>query len=144
MWEFDHKEGWVPKNPYFWMVVLENSLENHLDSREIIPVNPKGNQSWTFVGRTDAEAEATILWPPDAKSWLTRKDPDTVERLRERGKGRAGQKIRWLDGINDSMDMSLRIGTKDSVSDKKKGKTGLHGFVSSSILTQNRIHSTSS
>ena len=76
MWELDHKEGWAPKNWCFWTVVLEKTLESPLDSKEIKPVNPKGNQAWIFVGRTDAEAEAPILCPPDAKSWLIGKDPD--------------------------------------------------------------------
>jgi len=70
MWELDHKEGWAPKNWYFWTVVLEKTLESPLDCKEIKPVNPKGNQSWIFIGRTDAEAEAPILGPPDAKNRL--------------------------------------------------------------------------
>ena len=74
MWELDHKEGWVPKNWCFWIVVLEMTLESPLDCKEIKPVNSKGNQSWIFIGRTDAEAEAPILWPPDAKNWLTEED----------------------------------------------------------------------
>ena len=69
IWELDHKECWGPKNLCFWNVVLKNTLENPLDSKEIKPVNPKGNQSWIFIRRTDAEAEAPILWPPDAKNW---------------------------------------------------------------------------
>ena len=68
MWELDHKEGWSPKNWYFWTVVLEKTLESPLDCKEIKPVNPKGNQSWIFIGRTDAEAEIPILWPPDVKN----------------------------------------------------------------------------
>ena len=76
MWELDHKEGWVPKNWCFWAVVLEKTLESPLDYKEIKPVNPKGNQPWIFIGRTDDEAEASILWPPDVKSGLIRKDPD--------------------------------------------------------------------
>ena len=76
MWELDHKEVWVPKNWYFQIVVLEKTVENPLDSKEIKPVNPKGNQSWIFIGRTDVEAEAPILWPPDVKSRLIEKDPD--------------------------------------------------------------------
>ena len=76
MWELNHKEGSVPKNRCFRNVVLEKTLESLLDSKEIKPVNPKGNQPWIFSGRTDAEAETPILWPPDAKSWLTGKDPD--------------------------------------------------------------------
>ena len=68
IWELDHKEGWAPKNWYFWIVVLEKTLESPLDSKEIKPVNPKGNQPWTFIGRTNAEAEAPILWPPDVNN----------------------------------------------------------------------------
>ena len=75
-WQLDHKEGWVPKNWCFQTVVLEKTLESPLDCKEIKPVNPKGNQPWICIGRTDAEAEAPILWPPDVKSWLTGKDPD--------------------------------------------------------------------
>ena len=76
MWELDHKESWVPKNWCFWTVVWEKTLESPLDCKEIKPVNLKGNQSWIFIGRTDAKTEAPILWPPDAKNWLIRKDPD--------------------------------------------------------------------
>ena len=76
MWELDHKESWVPKNWCFWTVVLENTLESPLDSKEIQPIHPKGNKSWIFTGRTDAKAEIPILCPPDAKNWLTGKDPD--------------------------------------------------------------------
>ena len=75
MWELDHKEGWVPKNWCFQTVVLKKTLENLLDSKGIQLVNPKGNQPWIFIGRTDAETEAPILWLPDSKSRLTRKDP---------------------------------------------------------------------
>ena len=70
MWELDYKESWVPKNWCFWTVVLEKTLESPLDCREIQPVHPKGDQPWVFIGRTDAEAETPILWPPDARSWL--------------------------------------------------------------------------
>ena len=76
MWELDYKESWVLKNWCFWTVVLEKTLESPLDCKEIQPVHPKGNQSWIFIGSTDAKAEAPILWPPDAKNWLTGKDPD--------------------------------------------------------------------
>ena len=76
MWEFDYKESWVPKNWCFWTVVLEKTLESPLDSEEIKPVHPKGNQSWLFIGRTDAEAETPILWPPDVKKWLIGKNLD--------------------------------------------------------------------
>ena len=76
MWESDYKESWALKNWCFWAVVLEKTLESPLDSKEIQPVHPKGDQSWVFIGRTDAEAETPILWPPDVKSWLIWKDPD--------------------------------------------------------------------
>ena len=77
MWELDYKGSWAPKNWCFWTVVLEKTLESSSDCKEIQPVNPKGNQSWIFTGRTDAEAETPILWPPDVKGWLIGKDPDT-------------------------------------------------------------------
>ena len=76
MWELDYKESWAPKNWCFWTVVMEKTLESPLDCKEIKPVHPKGNQFWIFIGRTDAEAEAPILWPPDAKNWLITKEPD--------------------------------------------------------------------
>ena len=76
VWELDQKERWIPKNWCFWTVVLEKTLENPLDCKEIQPVHPKGEQSWVFIGRTDAEAETLILWPPHAKSWLIGKDSD--------------------------------------------------------------------
>jgi len=76
MWELDHKEGWAPKNWCFLTVVLEKTLESVLDSKDIKPVHPKGNQPWIVIGRTGTEAEAPILWPPDVKSWLIGKDPD--------------------------------------------------------------------
>ena len=76
MWELDYKECWVLKNWWFWTVVLERTLESPLDCKGFKPVNPKENQSWIFIGRTDAEAETPILWPPDAKNWLIWKDRD--------------------------------------------------------------------
>ena len=76
MWGLDYKESWASKNWCFWTVVLEKTLDSPLDYKEIQPVNPKRNQTWIFIGRTDAEAETPILWPPDVKSWLTGKDPD--------------------------------------------------------------------
>ena len=87
MWELDHKESWVLKNWCFWTVESKKTLENPLDSKWIKPVNSKGNQSWIFIGRTDGEAEAPILWPPDRKSWLIRKDPDAGKDWRQEEKG---------------------------------------------------------
>ena len=86
MWELDHKEGWVPKNCCFQTVVLDRSLESPLDGKIIKPVNPKGNKPWIFIGMTDAEAEAPILWPLDAKSWLIGKDPDAGKDRRQKEK----------------------------------------------------------
>ena len=83
MWELDHNEGWEPKNWCFQIVVLEKAPESPWDSKGIKPVNAKGNQPWIFIGRTDAEAEASILWPPDTKSWLTGKDPDAGKDWRQ-------------------------------------------------------------
>ena len=105
MWELDYEESWVPKNWCFWTVVLEKTLGSPLDFREIQPVHSKGNQSWVFIERTYAEAETPIIWPPVVKSWLTGKDPDARKDSGKRRRGR--QRMRWLDGITDSMDMSL-------------------------------------
>ena len=79
MWDLDYKESWTPKNWCFWTVVLEKTLESSLDCKEIQPVHSKGNQSWIFIGRTDAASETPILWPPDAKNWLIWKDPGAEE-----------------------------------------------------------------
>ena len=87
MWELDDKESWALKNWCFWTVVLEKTLENPLDCKEIQPVHPKGNQSWIFIGKTDAEAETSVLWPPDVKNWLIRKDPDAGKDWRWEEKG---------------------------------------------------------
>ena len=87
MWELDHKESLALKNWCFWTVVLEKILESPLDSKEIQPAHPKGDQSWLFIGRTDAEAETPILWPPDAKNWLTGGDSDAGKDQRQEEKG---------------------------------------------------------
>ena len=102
MWEFDHKEGWALKNWCFWNVVLEKTLESPLDCKEIQLVHPKGNQSWIFIGRTDAKAEAPILWSLDSKSWLIRKDPDSGKDWRQKEKGMIEEEMigwhHWLNG----------------------------------------------
>ena len=90
MWELDHKESWALKNGCFWTVVLEKTPESPLGCKEIQPVHPKGNQSWIFIGRTDVEAEAPVLWPPDAKSCLIGKDPDAGKDW--------GQEVKWTAG----------------------------------------------
>ena len=105
MCELDHKEVWAPKNWCFQTVVLEKTLESPLDCKEIQPVHPKGNQPWMFIGRTDAEAETPTLWPPDAKNWPFGKHPDPKKDWRQKERGQ--QRMRWLDGITDSVDMSL-------------------------------------
>ena len=87
MWELDYKESWVPKNWCFWTVMLEKTLQSPRDYKEIQLVHPKGNQSWIFIGRTDAKAEAPVLWPPDAKNWLIWKDPDAGKDWRQEEKG---------------------------------------------------------
>ena len=87
LWELEYKESWALKNWYFWTVVLEKTLESPLDRKEIQSVHPKGYQSWLFTGRTDAEAETPILWPPDVKSWLIWKDPDAGKDWGQEEKG---------------------------------------------------------
>ena len=104
MWELDHKESWATKNWCFWTVVLEKTLESPLYSKEIKSVNPKGNQFWIVIRRIDAEAGAPILWPPDVKNWLIGKDPDAGKDWRQE---KGTTRMKWLDGITDSMDMSL-------------------------------------
>ena len=102
MGELNYKESWVLKNWCFWTVVLEKTLESPLDCKEIQPVHPKGNQSWIFIGMTDVEAEALILWPPDGKNWLIWKDPDAGKDWRQEEEGMLEDEMaRWrhqLDG----------------------------------------------
>ena len=102
MWELDYKESWAPKNWCFWTVVLEKTLESPLDRKEIHPVHPKGNQSCIFIRRTDAEAEAPIIWPPDGKKWLIWKGPDAGKDWRREEKGTTeDEMVGWhhqLDG----------------------------------------------
>ena len=113
MWELDHKESWVSKNWCFWTVVLEKTLESPLNCKEIQPVHPKGDQSWVFIERTDAEAETPILWPPHAKSWIIWKDPDAGKDWGQEGKGMTedgmvgwhhrlnGHGFGWTPGVGD-------------------------------------------
>ena len=102
MWELDCEESWALKNWCFWTVVLEKTLESPLDCKEIQPVHSKGDQSWVFIGRTDAEAETPIFWPPHAKSWLTGKDSDTGRDWGQEEKGMTEDGMagwhHWLDG----------------------------------------------
>ena len=101
MWELDHKEGWAQKNWCFWIVVLEKTLESPLDYKEIQPVHLKGDQSWVFIGRTDAVAETPILWPPDEKNWLSGKDPDTGKDWGQEEKGTTeDEMVGWRHRLN--------------------------------------------
>ena len=105
MWQLDHKESWVPKSWCFWTVVLEKTLDSPLNCKEIKPVNPRGDEPWIFIGRTDAEAETPILW---LSMWRTGSLEKTLMLGKTEGRRRRGrQRMRWLDGITDSMDMSL-------------------------------------
>ena len=139
----DYKESWALKSWCVWTVVLEKTLESPLDCKDIQPVHPKGNQSWIFFGRTDAEAETPILWPPDVQSWLIWKDTDAGKDWGQEEKGTTEDET--VDGITDSMNMSLgkiqelvmdREAWRAVVNEVTKGQTWLSNWTELNLLFQ--------
>ena len=149
MSELDCEGSWVPKNWCFWTVVLEKTLENPLDCKEIQPVHPKGDQSWVFIGRTDAEAETLILWPPEAKNWLIGKDPDAGKDWRWEEKGTTedemagwhhplnGHEFEWAPGVGDgqgSLTCCSPWGCKESDTTEQLNWTELWSYPAGTFL----------
>ena len=128
MWELNYKESWALKNWWFWTVVLEKTLESPLDCKEVQLVHPKGNQSWIFIGRTDAEAETPILWPPDVKNWLIWKDPDAGKDWRHEEKGTIeDEMVRWHHWLKGHESEQLW----EIVKDREAWHAAVHGIAKS-------------
>ena len=130
MWELDCEESLALKNWCFWTVVLEKTLKSLLDCKEIQPVHPKGDQSWVFIRRADAEAETPVVWPPHAKSWLTGKDPDAGRDWGQEEKGMTEDEMAGWVGITNSMGMSLGK-LQEFEMDREDWRAAIHGVTKS-------------